>query len=205
MVPTQVRRGELHRDFIEQMENRGAHAIASAIGPARLWSHVGRVAVNGFAEGLTDARDAAAEEQLAHSLHLARIRVTTACERLVERTLPDITLCGLHIRDYKVNVVAAGACRVYVHRVGATKRLTPRDEITTGVLRSAALRSSMQLQPGDIVLAGTPNAFSDKAIAQLSATLDGAPITNVATLARILTEPAHRAGIGAAAVVIRIS
>lgn len=203
-VPAQVRRGEFLRDRVASFARESAFAIASGIGPPRLWSYATKAALDGFALGFANAEEAPAAERLAHAMNVSRIELSRACERLVERTVPDASLTALFIDEGCIYVVAAGASRVYVRRVGSPKRLTPRDEVRGGLIYAQSIRSELELRTGDIVLAGTPAAFSDRAVGRLSTVLDDAPQTDPSVLAALLTDPPSKAGIAAAAVAVRV-
>lgn len=204
-VPAHVRRGELFRDRVASFGRDAAFAIASGIGPPRLWSYAAEAALAGFAKGYADAEEAPPGDRLNHAIDTSRLELRRACQRLVERTVPDAALTAFVVEDGRIYVVAAGASRVYVRRVGSPKRLTPRDEEQGGLLFAQAIRSELDLKVGDIVLAGTPAAFSDRAVGRLSAVLDDAPQTDASVLAALLTDPPSKAGLAAAAVAVRIA
>ena len=103
-----------------------------------------------------------------------------------------------------LHVVTAGAGRVYVQRAGTPKRLTPREDVREGLLEAQATQSSLPLEPGDLILAGSVSAFSIRAVARLAALLEADTTAAPAVLVDILVEPAALAGIGAAAAAIRV-
>jgi hypothetical protein len=101
--------------------------------------------------------------------------------------------------------MAAGAGRVYLQRSGQPKRLTSREESSSaGLLRARPSVCSTPVEPGDLVLAGSVTAFSTSSIAKAISVLASDPDTSPAVLASLLTEPAASAGVGAAAVVLRV-
>src|SRR5690606_25241288 len=104
----------------------------------------------------------------------------------------------------ELHVVSAGPVRAYLHRKGKPQRLTPREEPTGGVLRSAVSHCSISLEPGDLVMLGSVSAFSMRAISQVVTVLQSDPKTSPSVIASVLTDPAGQAGVGAAAAVLRI-
>ena len=128
-----------------------------------------------------------------------------ACECLVEKQVPDVVLLALLVDAGVLHVLSAGAGRVYVQRAGTPQRLTPREDPRDGLLFAAATRSSISLEPGDLVLAGSVSAFSVRGVARLAAVLDEDAKTSPEVLVSVLTEPAALAGVGAAAIAMRVA
>ena len=60
------------------------------------------------------------------------------------------------------------------------------------------------LEPADIILFGSTTAFSKSSTAKVAAVLGKDQGVPLSVLADLLTEPAERAGRGAAAIVLRV-
>ena len=72
------------------------------------------------------------------------------------------------------------------------------------MLRSAVSHCHVPVEPGDLVMMGSVSAFSMRAISQVVSVLAADPKTAASVIASVLTDPAGQAGVGAAAVVVRI-
>jgi len=200
---TRVRNVNLRRHAAARYESGRCFAVATAIGSPRLWSYATGAALEGFDMGLAEC-NATDMPRLEAAYAGGRKRMHKRCEALLERMLPDSMLVGLLLGSTELHVVSVGTGRVYLHRDGQPQRLTPRDEHDKGLLGGVAARCSSPISPGDIVLAGSSTAFSVKAIAKLASVLAADPKTPASVLATLLTEPAGRADVGAAAVALRI-
>ena len=198
-----VRAGQLTRHTAKQF-NRNAFAVTTGLGLPRTWGLSTDAVLEGFAAGLEQSRDMRDPEQrLRRATSVARATLAEACNNLVERVLPDATLVGLLLVDGVAHVMSAGPGRVYVQRGGRPQRLTARDEQEGGLLKCRPSICSTPIAPGDLVLAGSVTAFSMSSIAKAINVLEQDPRTAPAVLGNLLTEPAGRAGVGAAAVVLR--
>lgn len=200
-----VRLGQLTRHVAEPFESDRAFAVSSGLGLPRTWSLSTAAVMRGIAAGLADSAgrgDAGARLRSATSG--ARGELARTCDNLVERVLPDATLVALLLEEGSLHVMSAGPGRVYVQRNGRPKRLTARDEQRGGLLSARPSICSTPLEPGDLVLAGSVTAFSMSSIAKAVSVLNEDPNTAPAVLGNLLTEPAGKAGVGAAAVVLRV-
>ncbi|MBK8172169.1 MAG: hypothetical protein IPK60_17750 [Sandaracinaceae bacterium] len=203
-VPAEVGRGQLFRQRVVSVPNERIFVIASALGMPRLW-HVGnQTALGAFVESLAKTQNAPIRDRLDVAMHVARSALVQACQILVERIAPDVAMLAMAIEDDGVHVSSVGAARAYIYRGGVPQRLTPRSDDVGGILVEAPVRSHMPLEPGDIILAGSVSAFSQHAVARITAILTADRETTPSTLANVLTEPAAKSGVGAAAVVIRL-
>jgi hypothetical protein len=199
-----VRTGELARHQIAKLEGGRAWVVVGGLGLPRLWSYGTTHALAGYAKALDAARGRPPGERLEGALTSARAALASACDCLVEKQVPDVVLLGLLVDSGTLHVLCAGAGRVYVQRAGAPQRLTPRDDPRDGLLFAEATRSSLALEPGDLVLAGSVSAFSVRGVARLAAVLEEDPRATPSVLVSVLTEPAALAGVGAAAVALRV-
>lgn len=201
---TDVRDGELTRHVARRFDSGRAYAIATGLGMPRTWGISTGAVMEGFAHGLEETKSADAGERLKAAVSRARAAVAEHCDRLVERLLPDATLVALVLGEGELHVMSVGPGRVYIQRSGRPKRLTARDEESGGILRARPAVCTTPLEPGDLVLAGSVTAFSMSSIAKAMSVLDQDADTAPAVLASLLTEPAAKAGVGAAAVVLRV-
>jgi hypothetical protein len=200
-----VRDGQLTRHVARRFEAGRAFAVTTGLGLPRTWGLSTDAVLAGFERGLTETKGTDAVERLKTSVNQARATLAEKCDQLVERLLPDATLAALMLADGHLHVLSTGPGRVYVQRAGRPKRLTSREESTGGILRSRPSMCSMPIEPGDLVLAGSVTAFSTASVAKAMSVLSADPETAPAVLASLLTEPAAKAGVGAAAVVLRVA
>lgn len=203
VAAAQVREHELACHGVLELDGRRTFAIAGALGPPRLWGMVVRATLEGFREGLEASQGEGARRLLA-GVEGASARLARLCDALIERMLPDATLVALLVDHAELHVVSVGPGRVYLHRRGRPQRLTPRDDPPGALLRGTPVRCSVPIEPNDIVLAGSVSAFSARAIGTLASVLEADPHAAPPVLATLLTEPAARAGVGAAAVALRV-
>lgn len=205
VAKAKVRHGELSRHAALRLEGGRVWAISSALAPPRLWSYATTAALRGFVSAYGEsAPGSLPDDRLANALDGARESLVDAADVLIERQVPDATLVALLFEQGVLHVVAAGPGRVYVQRAGVPKRLTPREDARGGLLEAEPTKASMQLEPGDLVLAGSVSAFSVRAVARLAAVLEADVRAAPSVLVDVLVEPASLAGIGAAAAAVRV-
>jgi hypothetical protein len=203
-----VREGEITRHLGLRLEGGQVFLVASGLGLPRTWTIALEAVERGFATGLEESASFGKRvraDRLVAAADRVRRELAQSCDQLVERTLPDAAFAALSLDEGQLHVVSAGPCRVYLHRSGKPQRLTPRDEATDGALVARVTQCSTLLEPGDLVMAGSVSAFSMRAVAQVVTVLQDDPRTEPPILASLLTEPASQAGVGAAAVVIRLA
>jgi hypothetical protein len=202
---TDVRSGRLTRHVARRYEAGRAYAVTTGLGLPRTWGFSTDAVLEGFERGLTDTKGTDPMERLKTAVGRARAALASTCDHLVERLLPDATLAALVLAEGQLHVMSIGPGRVYVQRDGRPKRLTSREESSCGILRARPSVCATPLEPGDLVLAGSVTAFSTTSVAKAMSVLSADPTAAPAVLASLLTEPAAKAGVGAAAVVLRVS
>ncbi len=208
---SKVRDGEITRHTGLKLDGGKVFLVASGLGLPRSWPFALDAVARGFERGLEEAHEKAGggrkvrADRLVAAADRVRRELAEACDRLVERTLPDCAFAAIAMDEGDLHVVSAGPCRVYLHRSGKPQRLTPRDEAKDGALVARITQCTTPLEPGDLVMAGSVSAFSMRSIAQVVTVLQDDPRTEPPILASLLTEPAAQAGVGAAAVVLRIA
>ncbi len=198
-----VGRGALHRHEAGRYESGRAFAVAGGLGLPRTWQLTHQPLLEGFGQGL-EGSERRGGDKLQDAYMQARAVLAKRVNALIERSIPDASLTGVLIDQGTLHVMSTGQGRVYLHRRGKAQRLTQRDEQLEGVLEGKATRTSLELEPEDVLLVGTGSAFSSKAVAKLASVLEADARTPVAVLASLLTEPAGVAGAGAAAIVLRV-
>lgn len=208
---TTVREGEISRHAGGRFEGGRSFAIATGLGLPRTWPMSTAAILSGFERGLDDTRSRTGSPggligaaRALHCAERARAALAELCDQLVERTLPDASFVAFLVEHGDVHVVSAGPARAYLHRRGKPQRLTPREEPSGGVLRSAVSHCQLALEPGDLLMMGSVSAFSVRAISQVVTVLQADPKTAPAVIASVLTDPAGQAGVGAGALVMRV-
>lgn len=203
VVAETIRDRPASRCVVELREQGSVVVMAAGIGLPRLWGVVARAVVDGF----TRAYDSSKEQGRARidvAVAAARTNLTHTCDRLIERMTPDAGLTAVMLLGEHLHVINAGTGRVYVHREGAPKRLTNRDEAPVGLLRASPVHSSQLVSSGDLIIAGTETAFSTTAVEKLASTLEAAPQVSPTVVTNLLVDPARQAGRGAAAAALRV-
>jgi hypothetical protein len=203
LAKTEVRGYEITRYIARRFDRGKSYVVAGGMGAPRLWSYAVEAAISGF-EGHFERTSGDPTLRLDRSFDAARDALLRRCESLIERVLPDVTFIAMALEGSKLHVISVGPGRVYLQRRGQPQRLTPRDEPKEGLLRGAPARCTVTIEENDVILAGSVSAFSVRAIARLASVLDADPETPPSVLASLLTEPAAKAGIGAAAAVVTI-
>ncbi|MCA9606480.1 MAG: hypothetical protein KC619_12830 [Myxococcales bacterium] len=205
MARADVRMGQLSRHVAEKFEGGRAYAVTTGLGLPRTWCLSTAAVLAGFGKGLAETTNVTdASQRLRSATSEARAALAATCDNLVERVLPDATLVALLLSEGSLHVMSAGPGRVYVQREGRPKRLTARDEQKGGLLKARPSICSTPVEPGDLVLAGSVTAFSVSSIARAVSVLNEDPSTAPSVLGSLLIEPAGRAGVGAAAIVLRV-
>jgi hypothetical protein len=199
----EVGSGALARHAATRFDNGRTFVVAEGIGAPRTWGLTLEATLGGFERGLGASTQRGAD-RLEDAIFEARESLAHLGEALIERALPDAMIVGVSIDRGDLHVVSAGRGRAYLHRRGRPQRLTPRDEVDKGLLEAVTGRASVTLEPEDVVLIGSLSAFSTQAIERIAQVLAADPKTPPAILADVLTEPAARAGVGAAAIAFRV-
>ena len=191
---------ELTRHLASRYDRGQAFFLAGSVGRPRLWRYALDATQHGFEAVMTER----GENRLDNAFQGARAGLVTACDALIEKDLPDVHAVAGTIEGNSIKIVGAGSCRAYLHRGGQPQRLTGRDEAAHGLLGGRPSRSETPLEPNDLVLFGSVSAFSVRSVARIASVLETDPKTPPSVIASLLTEPAGEAGMGAAAIVVRI-
>lgn len=198
-----LRRATVTRSLASKLDGGRTYLIVEPLGRPRLWRLSTDAVVEGFTKGLESAGSARGPERLRAAVTSARALLVQRCESLIERELPDVALLAMQVDGGELHVHSVGPCRAYLNRRRRTERITTRDEDASGLLGSAPTETRVSLEPDDLVLAGSLNAFSSAAVSLVATVLERDPATTGAVVAQLLTEPAEQSGSGAAVVVAR--
>ncbi len=205
IAPAEVRGHAIPRHGVARYEGGRAFAVATGIGRPRGWSIARKHVLRGLGEGLAAASSVSPAERLRSGVAAARGALIDACNALVERDVPDAGLVALLLSGGSAHVAVVGDGRVYLQRRGNPQRLTPRNQPAEGLIEGEVVVAETVLDPNDLLLIGSASAFSEAAIGRVGAVLQSDPNAAPAALASLLTEPARKAGVGAAALAIRIA
>lgn len=202
-TPAKVRRSALTRDASWLAPDARTLVIANGMGSPRLWSgSVSTVcaAVRRTLEARADEETRVAFET---AYHEARKALREHSSGAIDQWSVDVALLIVRLLDDKIVALTAGPMRVYLAGTAAPKRLSPR-EADKGILEGSSNVSEATIARGDIVLAGSEDAFSVRGVARLGKVIGDNPKTRAQVLASLLTEPARDAGVAAVAAAIRI-
>ena len=205
IAPVEIRGRPIPRHGVARYEGGRAFAVATGIGRPRAWSIARKHVLAGLGEGLASASSLSPRDRLRAAVATARDTLIDACNQLVEREVPDAGLVALLLGGGAAHIAVVGGGRVYLQRRGKPQRLTPRDQPAEGLIEGEIALSEIMLDPNDLLLVGSASAFSEAAIHRIGAVLQSDASAPPAVLASLLTEPARKAGVGAAALAIRIA
>ncbi len=203
VAPAEVRGTRLRSHDARRRERGDVYLTLAAEGRPRLWGYALDACIQGFSESLESTAGQSPPERMERAVKGARGALVNACNALVEKQVPDAHLCALWFDVSRLYVVNVGRGRVYLHRGGRPERLTSRDDAVGGLLASAAQFCERPLKSRDLVLFGSETAFSTTAIGRVATVLQDDPLSPTSVLASLLTEPAFKAGQGAAAGAVR--
>lgn len=197
--------GYLRQHEVLQLVDEQTLVLATALSSPRLWGCMLDAAMDGFREGLSRPHDGRTSTRLHQAFDGTQKRVRLFADSLIERRIPDVGLLALAVEGHQLHVLCLGPARAYIHRRGAIRRLSPRDDRAEGVLKAAPTWCVEELEAGDLLFAGSLSAFSEEALAGLRAQLEsGAPLPP-RKIVEDLNKAAATAGIGAAALAFRSS
>jgi len=204
-IPTRVRGRALTRHIASFDPERALIVLTSAGGPPTLWERAQKLVVRTFLDELGTPEPHAAESQLRRAYAGARGALVRFRDSLVGAKLPEVMLLSILAGPTRVGIVVGGAGRVYHHQVRQHRRLTAFEDLEGGLAENPEpWIASAPVRRGDIVLAGSLEAFELPAIGAMAARLNEEPGVKIATIADILLEPARDSGVGAAAAVLRV-
>ena len=203
-TPAKVRRSSILRDASWLAPEQDLLVIANGMGSPRLWgasvSVVRDTVVQSLKRNLSD--DARTRFETAY--RDARVALGRESSGAIDQWSVDAALLIVGIADHQVTALTVGPVRVYVAGSMAPQRLSPRGA-NKGLLEGSPNIALSEVGRGDIVLAGSEDAFSVRGVARVGSVIGDNPKTRSEVIASLLTEPARDAGVAAVAAAIRIS
>jgi len=200
-IPTRVRGRPWTRHRAEHDAARGLVVCTSAGGPPTLWQGAQEIVVSTFRSALGEPP----EDALRGAYAAARAALLRFRAALVGRSLPEVMLLAIALRRGRAELAVGGAARVYLHQRRQHRRLTAVEDLMGGLADNPEpFLASTPVQPGDLLVAGSLEAFELPAIGAMAARLETDPTTPVDSIARILLSPAEASGVGASVGVIRV-
>lgn len=200
----QVRGGALRQHDVYMLDEQRTLVLGVALGPPRLWSYLLEVALGGFVEGYEQPHDGRASTRLHQGLRYAQQRTRARVEALIERRQPDVGLLALSVEGPLLHVLTAGPLRAFVHQQRRCRRLGPRSESEAGMLKGASTWTAEQVEPGDLLFAGSFEACTPAALEALEQQLQHDRTLSVQTVVELLNREAAANGSAALAVAMRV-
>jgi hypothetical protein len=178
--------------------------LCSAVGPPRLWGYGLDAAVQGFVEGCERPHDGKPSTRLSLGLDGARRGLRSRIDMLIERRSLDVAVLALSMHAAQLEVLCVGPSRAYLRRAGSIRRLTPKEDLATGLLAGGEAFCSEELREGDLLVGGSRGAFIDESLAALANLLASEPHTSAQSLTDVLNAPAVRNGVAVASFALRL-
>ena len=203
VTKARVRAALLRQHEVLLLEDEAIAVLATALSAPRLWGVMLDQALAGFREGLDRPHNGRASTRLHQGFDSCQKRVRCFAQSLIERRLPDVGVLALALEGSVLHVLCLGPARAYLHRRRALRRLSPKDDRPEGVLKAAPTWCAEQLEPGDLLFAGSLTALSDDSTSKLRQRLESGYLIPPRALVEDLNKPAAVAGIGAAALAFR--
>jgi hypothetical protein len=199
-----VGRGELRQTDVRVLHDGAVFALASALGPPRLWGYALDAAFTGLAAGLERPYDGRLLTSLHQGLEAARQLLQTRVDALVERRRCDAGLVALGLDGEHLHVLCVGPVRAYLRRRDQVRRLTPRDDRAEGLLKARPTFCSERLEPGDLIVAGSLSAFCDASLQSMGVALAENRDLAPAALTQLLNKSAATERLGVSSMALRI-
>ncbi len=199
-----VARGALRQTDIRVYEEASLVALASALGPPRLWGYALDAAFEGFEEGIARPHDGRLVTRLHQGLDAAGSRLKSRIEALIERRRCDVGLVALSFEGGQLHVLSTGPVRAYLRRRDQVKRLTPREDRAEGLLKARPSFCSERAEAGDLVLAGCLSAFCDESLQSVGSALAADPCLSAGRVIELLNKSAATNGIGVSSAAFRL-
>ena len=199
-----VRAGELRQHDVYMLDEQRTLVLGAALGPPRLWSYLLEVALGGFVEGYEQPHDGRASTRLHQGLRCAQQRARARVEALIERRQPDVGLLALSVEGPLLHVLTAGPLRAYLYQQRRCRRLGPRDESDAGMLKGASSWTAEQVEPGDLLFAGSFESFTPAGLRELEQQLARDRTLSTQRVVEQLNREAAANGSPALAVAMRV-
>jgi hypothetical protein len=199
-----VAQGELRQNEVRGYEQGAIFALASALGPPRLWGYALDGALRGFAEGLVRPHDGRLSTRLHQGLDAAQSRLRSQVDALIERRRCDVGLVALGFEGNMLHVLCVGPVRAYLRRSDRVRRLTPRDDRAEGLLKARPTFCSERMEGADLVVAGTLAAFCDESLQRVGTALAEDRELAPEVVIELLNRSAASQGQGVASLALRL-
>lgn len=204
-VPTRVRGKGLCRHHAAHDAARGLVLVTSAGGPPTLWQRSQKTVVKAFLDALGPPDPSATEAQLRRAYEAARQALVRLRDVLVGVSLPEVMLLAMLVGPTRAGIVVGGAGRVYHHQGRQHRRLTAFEDLGGGLYGNPEpWLASAPMRRGDLLIAGSLEAFELPAIGAMAARLNIEPGAPVRTVVQLLLESPRASGVGGAAAVVRV-
>jgi hypothetical protein len=204
-VPTKVRGHGLARHHAEHDAARGLVLVTSAGGPPTLWHRAQNIVAAAFHQALGPADPDATESQLRRAYGAARNALVRFRDVLVGTSLPEVMILAMLVGPTRVGLVVGGAGRVYHHQGRQHRRLTAFEDLGGGLFGNPEpWIASAPTRPGDLLIAGSLEAFELPAIGAMAARLNVEPGAAANVLTDLLLQTPQETGVGGAAAVVRV-
>lgn len=204
-VATRVRGKGLTRHLAEHDAERGLVIVTSAGGPPTLWHRAQKLVVDAFREALGPPDPAGTEPQLRRAYEAARSALLRFRGVLIGRSMPEVMLLAMMLGPARIGLVVGGAGRVYHHQARRHTRLTAFEDLGGGIVDNPEpWIASAPVRRGDLLVAGSLEAFELPAIGAMAARLNEDPGVGVGVIAAMLLQSSRETGVGAAAAVVRV-
>lgn len=178
--------------------------VASAGGPPTLWKRGLDRVIGAFRDALGHPGPAEVDAAMRSAYSAARQSLVDFRETILGPG-PDVMLVAIHLSPCRAALVVGGAGRVYLHRGQGHERLTAFEDHQGGLVdHPEAWFSSASIGSGDLLVAGSLEAFELPAIGSVAARLSLEPKADVRSIVDILLGPALDSGAGAGAAVVRV-
>lgn len=197
-----VREADLVRHTAVRIDSR-SFVVLGALGLPRTWARTMEVYLDALTASLA-LPASTSEQRVARAIATSRQTLIESLGSSTELQGPDVAMALAHFADGQLFVATAGPARVYVATRGRAQRVSTREESEEGVVRTSGSVAAVRSEPDMLVLLGSVSAFSVRAVKQVTGLLVTEPSTSGAALVSLLTEPAAHAGVGAAALAIRV-
>jgi hypothetical protein len=199
-----VARGELRQCDVRVFEEGTILALASALGPPRLWGYGLDAVFEGLEEGLLRPHDGRAVTRLHQGLDAASTRLKARVEALIERRRCDVGLVAMAFERGQISILSVGPVRAYLRRSGQVRRLSQREDRADGLLKARPSFCTERVEPNDLVLGGSLAAFCDESLRNVASALAEEPDLAPQRVTELLNRSAATSGLGVSSMALRV-
>lgn len=181
----------------------GLFVCAHPLAPPRLWRQVTDAALGAFFDSMSSVSVSGASVRAAAAR--AALRVAQLRSQLIETQLMVDTQLGVLAFDGReMHVLLTAGMRVYRARGGSMpERLYPNVQRPEGLGVAAPFQGTETPERGDLLILGTRDAFTVRAIGQLATLMSRDPKLPVSAVCEAVIHPCREAQVGASTIVVR--